>query len=59
MASGPPYGYYSGASFSALYAASDSYLLILWQPMLAVIVPGAANLIFSQFVDPILDQHIL
>lgn len=37
---------------------AGSYLLILWQPMLVVIVPGAANVVISKFVDPILDQHM-
>ena len=35
-----------------------SLLLLLWQPMLAVIVPGAANVFLSKLIDPILDQHM-
>lgn len=46
-----------GVSLLLLIFAA-SYLLILWQPMLVVIVPGAANVIISKFVDPILDQHM-
>lgn len=32
--------------------------LLLWQPMLVVIVPGAANVLLSKLIDPILDQHM-
>ena len=39
-----------------IFAAS--YLLLLWQPMLAAIVPGAANVLLSKLIDPILDQHM-
>ena len=45
-------------SLLLLLIFAGSYLLILWQPMLVVIVPGAANVVISKFVDPILDQHM-
>lgn len=47
-----------GVSLLLLLIFAASYLLILWQPMLVVIVPGAANVIISKFVDPIWDQHM-
>ena len=47
-----------GVSLLLLLIFAASYLLILWQPMLVVIVPGAANVIISKFIDPILDQHM-
>ena len=40
----------------AVFAAC--YLLLLWQPLLVVILPGAANVLLSKFIDPILDQHM-
>lgn len=39
-----------------IFAAS--YLLLLWQPLLAAFVPGAANVLISKRIDPILDQHM-
>ena len=39
-----------------IFAAS--YLLLLWQPLLAAFVPGAANVLISKLIDPILDQHM-
>lgn len=33
-------------------------LLLLWQPLLAAFVPGAANILISKRIDPILDQHM-
>ena len=39
-----------------IFAAS--YLLLLWQPLLAAFVPGASNVLISKLIDPILDQHM-
>ena len=40
----------------ALFAGA--YLLILWKVLLVVIVPGAAVLLASFLIDPILDRHM-
>ena len=47
-----------GVIFLLLLLFAASYLLLLWQPMLVLIVPGAANVVISKLVDPILDQHM-
>lgn len=47
-----------GVSLMLLLIFAASYLLLLWQPMLVVIVPGAANVLISKRIDPILDQHM-
>lgn len=40
----------------ALFAGA--YLLLLWKVMLVVIVPGAAVLLASFLIDPILERHM-
>ena len=47
-----------GISLLLLLIFAASYLLLLWQPLLAAFVPGAANVLISKLIDPILDQHM-
>lgn len=47
-----------GISLLLLLIFAASYLLLLWQPLLAAFVPGAANVLISKRIDPILDQHM-
>ena len=47
-----------GISLLLLLIFAVSYLLLLKQPMLVIFVPGAANVLLSKLIDPILDQHM-
>ena len=47
-----------GISLLLLLIFAASYLLLLWQPLLAAFVPGASNVLISKLIDPILDQHM-
>lgn len=47
---------WGGCLLLLIFAAS--YLLLLWQPLLAAFVPGAANVLIPKRIDPILDQHM-
>lgn len=45
-------------SLMLLVLFTGAYLLILWKVMLVVIVPGAAVLLASFLIDPILERHM-
>ena len=48
----------TGIPLWLLFLGVVCLLLLLWQPLLAAFVPGAANVLISKRIDPILDQHM-
>ena len=48
----------TGIPLWLLFLGVVCLLLLLWQPLLAAFVPGAANVLISKLIDPILDQHM-